>query len=50
MVQAGGDTKEQDKRGYEALKERHTELIPVGYYPQAFYHKRGALAAARVGG
>lgn len=49
MVQAGGDTKEQDKRGYEALKERHTELIPAEiHYPQ-LYHKRGALAAARVG-
>ena len=49
MVQAGGDAREPYKKRYEALKERHSEMIPAEIrYPQ-LYHKRGALAAARIG-
>ncbi|BDE82379.1 peptidylprolyl isomerase [Porphyromonas somerae] len=49
MVQAGGDAREPYKKRYEALKARHSEMIPAEIrYPQ-LYHKRGALAAARIG-
>lgn len=49
MVQAGGDAREPYKKRYEALKARLSEMIPAEIrYPQ-LYHKRGALAAARIG-
>lgn len=48
MVQAGGEMR-GDKEGarLELLKSRHSEMIPAEFrYPQ-YFHKRGALAAAR---
>ena len=49
MVQAGGDAREAYKKKFEALKAKHSKMLPAEIkYPQ-LYHKRGALAAARIG-
>lgn len=49
MVQAGGDARESYKKKFEALKAKHSKMLPAEIkYPQ-LYHKRGALAAARIG-
>ena len=49
MVQAGGDARESYKKKIEALKAKHSKMLPAEIkYPQ-LYHKRGALAAARIG-
>lgn len=49
MVQAGGDARESHEKKFEALKAKHTKMLPAEIkYPQ-LYHKRGALAAARIG-
>lgn len=49
MVQAGGDAREPYQKKYEALKAKHSKMLPAEIkYPQ-LYHKRGALAAARIG-
>lgn len=49
MVQAGGGMKDDNIRGYEAREGRYHEMLPAEiHYPQ-LYHKRGALAAARIG-
>ncbi|MDN4754733.1 peptidylprolyl isomerase [Porphyromonadaceae bacterium W3.11] len=48
MVQAGGGMRHNDSKGLESLMERHSKKIPNEInYPKLF-HKRGAVAAARV--
>lgn len=48
MVQAGGAMRHQNTKGFEALMERHSERIPNEINYPKLYHKRGAVAAARV--
>ncbi len=49
MVQAGGDINGDKKDAFEYLKLKHSELIPSEIVYPKYFHKQGALAAARIG-
>lgn len=47
MVQAGGAIRGNDSERYEHLTLRYHEMIPSEFRYPKYFHKRGALAAAR---
>lgn len=48
MVQAGGDMRERTDKGMAHLESLSKATIPAEIYYPLYYHKRGALAAARI--
>ena len=49
MVQAGGALKGDDGTQYQKVEAKHPHLIPAEFCYPTLFHKRGAVAAARVG-
>lgn len=49
MIQAGGALQGDDGTKYEAIAAKYPDLIPAEFRYPTLFHKRGAVAAARVG-
>lgn len=49
MVQAGGNVLKGDSLSATRLEEKHSELLPAEIVYPKYFHKYGALAAARTG-
>ncbi|MDO5036295.1 MAG: peptidylprolyl isomerase [Porphyromonas sp.] len=49
MCQAGGDIRDKDEHQKKYFKQKYDYTLPAEILYPLYYHKRGALAAARIG-
>lgn len=49
MVQAGGAMRGNNTEAHDFITNKHSEMLPAEIQYPKLFHKRGALAAARVG-